>query len=184
VEGQELEQSRHAPAIPLGGVRQEFTRFAPSGQVVNAKKLAVMPAVTQQAPKKNSQEVKKQEVKEEPMGPEAGKNPEIKKPQEKKLEKKLDEEKKAIWVEMVAAPQVTKEQPKQRQQQQGEKKKKGDGFQEVKRGRQKRRVTFKRDTRLPLSQKKVLDILLEVNEELFEVKVPHFVRIQGVAKNI
>jgi hypothetical protein len=75
----------------------------------------------------------------------------------------------------------------------------GDGFQEVKRKEQrkeemkpvppgqnsmeKRRVTFKRDNGLPLSQKKDLDISSDVNRALFEVKVPHFVRIEGVTKN-
>jgi hypothetical protein len=48
---------------------------------------------------------------------------------------------------------------------------------------EKRRVTFKRDNGLPLSQKKDLDISSEVNRALFEAKVPHFVRIQGVTKN-
>jgi len=48
---------------------------------------------------------------------------------------------------------------------------------------EKRRVTFKRDNRLPLSQKKDLEISSEVNRALFEAKVPHFVRIQGVMKN-
>jgi len=48
---------------------------------------------------------------------------------------------------------------------------------------EKRRVTFKRDNGLPLSQKKDLDISSEVNRVLFEAKVPHFVRIQGVTKN-
>jgi len=48
---------------------------------------------------------------------------------------------------------------------------------------EKRRVTFKRDNGLPLSQKKDLDISSEVNRALFKAKVPHFVRIQGVTKN-
>jgi len=48
---------------------------------------------------------------------------------------------------------------------------------------EERRVTFKRDNGLPLSQKKDLDISSEVNRALFEAKVPHFVRIQGVTKN-
>jgi len=48
---------------------------------------------------------------------------------------------------------------------------------------EKRRVTFKRDNGLPLSQKKDLDISSEVNRALCEAKVPHFVRIQGVVKN-
>jgi len=48
---------------------------------------------------------------------------------------------------------------------------------------EKRKVTFKRDNGLPLSQKKDLDISLEVNRALFDVMVPHFVRIQEVTKN-
>jgi len=48
---------------------------------------------------------------------------------------------------------------------------------------EKRRVTFRRDNGLALSQKKDLDILSEVNRTLFEATVPHFVRIQGVTKN-
>jgi len=74
----------------------------------------------------------------------------------------------------------------------------GDSFVEVKRQQrkeemkpvppgqismEKRRVTFRRDNGLPLSQKKDLDILSEVNTALFEAKIPHFVRIQGVTKN-
>jgi len=48
---------------------------------------------------------------------------------------------------------------------------------------EKRRVTFKRDNSLPLSQKKDLDNSSEVNRALCEAKVPHCVRIQGVTKN-
>jgi len=48
---------------------------------------------------------------------------------------------------------------------------------------EKRRVTFKRDHGLPLSQKKDLDISSKVNRALFEAKVPYFIRIQGVTKN-
>jgi len=48
---------------------------------------------------------------------------------------------------------------------------------------EKRRVTFKRDNGLPLSQKKDFDISSEVNRALCEAKLPHFVRIQGVTKN-
>ena len=47
----------------------------------------------------------------------------------------------------------------------------------------KRRVMFKRDNGLPLSQKKDLDISSEVNRALFEAKVPYFVPIQVVTKN-
>ena len=77
-------------------------------------------------------------------------------------------------------------------------KKRGDVFVEVKRQQkkkemkpvfpghnsmEKRRVTFKRDNGLPLAQKKDLDILSEVNRGLFEMKVRHCIRIQGVTKN-
>jgi len=48
---------------------------------------------------------------------------------------------------------------------------------------EKRRVIFKRDNGLPLSQKKDLDISSEVNRALFEAKVPNFIRLQGVTKN-
>jgi hypothetical protein len=75
--------------------------------------------------------------------------------------------------------------------------KKGEGFQEMKGGKkkemkpvpvgqnsmEKRRVTFKRDNGLPLCQKQDLDISSAVNRVLFEEKVLHFVRIQGVTKN-
>jgi len=47
---------------------------------------------------------------------------------------------------------------------------------------EKRRIIFKRDNGLPLSQKKDLDISSEVNRALFEAKVPHFIHIQGVTK--
>jgi hypothetical protein len=146
--------------------------------------------------------VKKPEV-AIPKGPKAGvKKLEVKQPQEKAPEvKKPEEKKKETWAQRVAAPPPPKKNPRQTQQQQrqGENKKKGDGFTEVKRKGQnkeemrpvppgqnsmeKRRVTFKRDNGLPLSQKKDLDISSEVNRALFEAKVPHFVRIQGVTKN-
>jgi len=106
-------------------------------------------------------------------------------------------------VQRAAAPPPPKKQPEQRQQQQQQsgqqQKKKGDGFVEVKRQQkkeemkpvppgqnsmEKRRVTFERDNGLPLSQKKDLDISSEVNRALFKAKVPHFVRIQGVTKNM
>jgi hypothetical protein len=48
---------------------------------------------------------------------------------------------------------------------------------------EERRVVFRRDNGLPLSQKKDLNISSEVNRALFEAKVPHFVCIQGVTKN-
>jgi len=102
-------------------------------------------------------------------------------------------------VQRAAAPPLPKKQPEQRQQQQSgqQQRKHGDGFVEVKRQQkkeemkpvfpgknsmEKRRVTFKRDNGLPLSQKKDLEILLEVNRALFEAKVPHFVRIQGIIR--
>ena len=192
-----LEQSKHVPVILPGGVSQEFPRLE-VGQVTILKKKPVVPAVPQQKKK----EVKKPEVQEVPKGPRAGiKKPEVKKPTEKKLEgKKPEEKKKEMWAQRAVAPPPTKKNPGQAQQQQrqGENKKKGDGFQEVKRGNkkeemkpvppgqnsmEKRRVTFKRDNGLPLAQKKDLDILSEVNRALFEATVPFFVRIQGVTKN-
>jgi len=196
VDEQRLEQSKHAPVIPPGGVRQEFPRLE-MGQVTILKKKPVVPAVPQQKKK----EVKKPEVKEVPKGPKAGtKKPEVKKPTQQQPAKKPEEKKKDTWAQRAAAP-PPKKQPEQRQQQQQsgqQQKKKGDGFVEVKRQQkkeeikpvppgqnsmEKRRVTFKRDNGLPLSQKKDLDISSEVNRALFEAKVPHFVRIQGVTKN-
>jgi len=196
VDEQVLEQSKHAPEIPPGEVLKEFPRLE-VGQVTILKKRPVVPAVPQQKKK----EVKKLEVKEVPKGPKAGeKKVEVKKPTEKKPEgKKPEVKRKEMWAQRVAAPPTSKKQPEQRQQQQGERKKKGDGFMEVKRQQQKkeemrpvppeqnsmekRRVTFKRDNGLPLSQKKDLDISLEVNRALFEATVPHFVRIQVVTQN-
>jgi len=199
VDEQELEASKHAPVIPPGEKRQEFPRFTPSGQVTIAKR-PVVPAV----PEQKKKEGKKQEVKETPKGPKAGekKKPEVRKPTQQQPAKKPEEKKKDTWAQRaVAPPPPSKKQPEQRQQQQQsgqQQKKKGDGFVEVKRQQkkdemkpvppgqnsmEKRRVTFKRDNGLPLSQKKDLDISLEVNRALFEAKVPHFVRIQGVTKN-
>jgi len=198
VDEQELEAPRHAPVIPPGEKRQEFLRFAPSGQVTIAKRPVVAPAV----PEQKKKEAKKPEVKEVPQGPKAGtKKPEVKKPAQQQPAKKPEEKKKETWAQRVAAPPPPKKQPEQRQQQQQsgqQQKKKGDGFVEVKRQQkkddmkpvppgqnsmEKRRVTFRRDNGLPLSQKKDLDISSEVNRALFEAKVPHFVRIQGVTKN-
>jgi len=193
-----LEQSKHAPVIAPGGVLKEFPRLE-VGQVTILKKKPVVPAVPQQKMK----EVKKPEVKEVPKGPKAGtKKPELKKPEVKKPEvKKPEEKKKETWAQRAAAPPPPKKQPGQAQQQQrqGERQKKGDGFTEVRRSQQKkeemkpvppghnsmekRRVTFRRDNGLPLSQKKDLDISSEVNRALFEAMVPYFVRIQGVTKN-
>jgi len=198
VDEQELEASKHAPVISPGEKRQEFPRFTPSGQVTIAKR-PVVPAV----PEQKKKEVKKPEVKETPKGPKAGekKKPEVKKPAQQQPAKKLEEKKKDTWAQRAAAPPPPKKQPEQRQQQQQsgqQQKKKGDGFVEVKRQQkkeemkpvppgqnsmEKRRVTFKRDNGLPLSQKRDLDISSEVNRALFEAKVPHFVRIQGVTKN-
>jgi len=198
VEEQELEASKHAPVIPPGEKRQEFPRFTPSGQVMIAKR-PVLPAV----PEQKKKEAKKPEVKEVPKGPKAGekKKPEVKKPAQQQPAKKPEEKKKETWAQRAAAPPPPKKQPEQRQQQQQsgqQQKRKGDGFTEVKRQQkkeemkpvppgqnsmEKRRVTFKRDNGLPLSQKKDLDISSEVNRALFEAKVPHFVRIQGVTKN-
>jgi len=197
VDEQRLEQSKHAPVIPPGGVRQEFPRLE-MGQVTILKKKPVVPAVPQQKKK----EVKKPEVEAVPKGPKAAekKKPEVKKPEQQQPAKKPEEKKKETWAQRAAAP-PPKKQPEQRQQQQQsgqQQKKKGDGFVEVKRNQkkeemkpvppgqnsmEKRRVTFNRDNGLPLSQKKDLDISSEVNRALFEAKVPHFVRIQGVTKN-
>jgi len=198
VDEQQLEQSKHAPVIPPGGVSQELQRLE-VGQVTILKNKPVAPAVPQQKKK----EAKKPEVKAVPMGPTAEvKKPEVKKPEVKKPEvKKPEGKKKETWAQRVAAPPPTKKQPEQQQQQQQsgqQQKKKGYGFVEVKRQQkkeemkpvppgqnsmEKRRVTFKRDNGLPVSQKKDLDISSEVNRALFEAKVPHFVRIQGVTKN-
>jgi len=198
VDEQRLEQSKHAPVIPPGGVRQEFPRLE-AGQVTILRKKPVAPAVPQQKKK----EAKKPEVKAVPTGPKAGekKKPEVKKPTQQQQAKKPEEMKKETWAQRAAAPPPPKKQPEQRQQQQQsgqQQKKKGDGFVEVRRQQkkeemkpvppgqnsmEKRRVTFKRDNGLPLSQRKDLDISSEVNRALFEAKVPHFVRIQGVTKN-
>jgi len=205
---QSLEQSKHALTIAHGGVRQEFPSLE-VGQVTILKKKPVAPAVPQQKKK----EVKKPEVQEVPKGPRAaGKKPEVKKPEAKKPEikkpeakkpeiKKPEEKKKETWAQRAAAPPPPRKQPGQAQQQQrqGGNKKKGDGFTEVRRSQQKkeemkpvppgqnsmekRRVTFKRDNGLPLSQKKDLDISSEVNRALFEANIPYFVRIQGVTRN-
>jgi len=196
---EELEASKHAPVISPEGKKQEFPRFTPSGQVTIAKRPIIAPAV----PAQKKKEVKKPEGKEIPKGPKAGekKNPEVKKLTQQIAAKKPEEKKKGTWVQRVAAPPPLKKQPEQRQQQQQsgqQQKKKGDGFVEVKRQQkkeemnpvppgqnsmEKRRVTFKKDNGLPLSQKKDLDISSEVNRALFEEKVPYFVRIQGVTKN-
>jgi len=194
VEEQEFEASRHAPVTPPGEKKQEFARFAPSGQIIIAKRPAIVPAV----PDQKKKEAKKPEVKEVPKGLKAGgKKPEVKKPVQQIPGKKSEEMKKEMWVKRAAAPPPSKKQPKQRQQQQQsgqQQKKKGmNGFVKVKRQQkkeemkpvflgpnlmEKRRVTFKRDNGLPLSQKKDLDISLEVNRALFEAKVPHFICIQ------
>jgi len=190
VDEQELEASKYASVISSGEKRQEWPRFTPSGQVTIAKR-PVVPVVPEQ------------KMKETPKGPKAGekKTPEVKKPVQQQPAKKPEEKKKETWAQRAAAPPPPKKQPEQRQQQQQsgqQQKKKGDGFVEVKRGKkqeemkpvppgqnsmEKRRVTFKRDNGLPLSQKKDLDISSEVNRALFEAKVPYFVRIQGVTKN-
>jgi len=198
VDEQRLEQSKHAPVIPPGGVRQEFPRLE-VGQVKILKKRSVAPAV----PQEKKKEVEKPEIKAVSKGPKAGKKgPEVQKPEVKNPDvKNPEEKKKGTWAQRAAEPPPPKKQPEQRQQQQQsgqQQKKKGDGFTEVKRQQkkeemkpvppgqnsmEKRRVTFKRDNGLPLAQKKDLDISSEVNRALFESKVPHFVRIQGVTKN-
>ena len=182
VDEQELEASKHAPVISPGEKRQEFPRFTPSGQVTIAKR-PVVPAVPEQKKKQG----KKPEVKEVPKGQKAGvKKPEVKKPAQQQPAKKPEEQKKETWAQRAAAPPPPKKQPEQRQQQQQQsgqpQKKKGDGFVEVKRQQKKeemkpvppgqnsmqnRRVTFKRDNGLPLSQKRDLDISSEVNRALF-----------------
>jgi len=196
VDEQRLEQSKHAPVIPPGGVRQEFPRLE-VGQITILKKKSMAPVVPQQKKK----EAKKLEVEAVPKGPKAGtKKPEVKKPTQQQPAKKPEEKRKDTWAQRVAAP-PSKKQPEQRQQQQQsgqQQKKKGEGFVEVKRQQkkddmkpvppgqnsmEKRRVTFKRDNGLPLSQKKDLDISSEVNRALFEAKVQYFVRIQRVTKN-
>ena len=182
--------------IPPGGVIREFLHLE-VGQVTILKKKPVVPVV----PQLKKKEVNKPEVKEVPKGlkEDRRKNPEVKKPTEKNPDKKLEEKKKKTCAQKAAAPLITKKKPEQSQQQQGDKKRKGDGFTEVKRNQQrkeelkpvppgqnsmqKRRVTFKRDNGLPLSQKKDVDISSEVNRALFDAKVPHFIRIQGVTKN-
>jgi len=199
VEEQDLEALKHAPIIPPGEKRQEFPRFTLSGQVTIANRQIIVLAVLEQRKK----EVKKPEVKEVPKGPKDGKKPVVRKPTEKKPEKKPEERKNDTWAKRAAAPPPpSKKQPEQRQQQQQlgqqHQKKKGDGFVEVKRQQkkeemkpvppgqnsmEKRRVTFKRDNGLPLSQKRDLDISSEVNRALFEAKVPYFIRIQEVTKN-
>jgi len=114
VDEQELEVSRHTPSIPPGETRQEFPRFAPSGQVTIAK-TPVVPAV----PEQKKKEVKKPEVKETPKGPKAGekKKPEVKKPEQQQPAKKPAEKKKETWAQRAAAPPPPKKQPEQRQQQ-------------------------------------------------------------------
>jgi hypothetical protein len=189
VEKQELEQSKHAPVIPPGGVSGEFPRLK-AGEVTILKRKPVVPAVPQQKKK----EAKKLEVKVILTGPKAGgKKPDVRKPEVKKPEKKPEEKKKGTWAQTVVAPPKKNPGQAQQQQRQGENKKRGDSFQEVKRAQKKEemrpvppgqnsmektRVTFKRDNGLPVSQKKDLDTSSEVNRALLEVKVPHFVRIQ------
>jgi len=199
VEEQELEASKHAPVIPPGEKRQEFTRYTPSGPVTIAKRPVIAPAVPNQK-KKGWNEL---EVKEIPKGPRAGvKKPEVKNPVSQEAAKKPEEKKKETWAQRAAAPPPPspKKKPEQREQSKSgqQQKKKRDGFVEVKRSQkkkemkpvfpgqksmEKRRVTFKRDNGLPASQKKDLDISSEINRVLFEVKVPHFVRVQGITKN-
>jgi len=189
---QELEASKHAPDMQPGVKRHEFRRYTPSGQVTIAKRPVVQPAV----PERKKKEVKKPAVKEVRKGPKAGekKKPEVKKPEQQAPAKRPEEKKKETWSQRAAAPPPPKKQPEQQQQQRSgvQQKKMGDGFVEVKRQQkkdemkpvlpgqnsmEKRRVTFKRDNGLTLSQKKDLDISSEVNRALFEAKVTHFVRI-------
>ena len=145
--------------------------------------------------------MKQPEERETPKGPRGdGKKPEVQKPAEMMPEKRQEAKKKDMWAQRAAPPAQPKIQPDRAQQPQGENKKKGDGFTEVKRQNQqrkeelkpvppgqnsmeKRRVTFKRDNGLPHSEKKDLEISSAVNRALFEEKIPHFVRIQGIMKN-
>jgi hypothetical protein len=114
VDEQRLEQSKHAPVIPPGGVRQEFPRLE-VGQVTILKKKPVVQAV----PQEKKKEVKKPEVKAVPKGPkEGGKKPEVKKPEGKMPEaKKPEEKKKETWAQRAAAPPPPKKNPGQAQQQ-------------------------------------------------------------------
>jgi len=90
VDEQQLEQSKHAPVIPPGGVRQEVSRLE-AGQVTILKKKPMAPAVPQQKKK----EAKKPEVEAVPKGPRAGtKKPEVKKPIQQQPAKKPEEKKK------------------------------------------------------------------------------------------
>jgi len=68
VEEPELEASKHAPVIPPGKKRQEFSRFTPRGQVTIARRPVIAPAVPEQKKKQS----KNPEVKETPKGSKAG----------------------------------------------------------------------------------------------------------------
>jgi len=196
VYAQELEASKHLPVIPPGEKWQAFPRYAPSGQVPIAMRPAIVPAVLEHRKK----EVKQPEVKEVTTGPKAGeRKPEFTKLRKQSSGWKPEGKKNDPWAQRAAVPPPQK-QPKQRQQQQlgQQQKMKGDGFVEVERQQKKkemklvppgqnsmeeRRVTFKMDNGLPLSQKKDLNISSEVNRAHFEGKVPYFIRIQGVTTN-
>jgi hypothetical protein len=94
VDEQRLEQSKHAPVIPPGGVRQEFPRLE-VGQVTILKKKPVVPAVPQQK-KKGAEKPEVKAVSKRPKAEE--KKPEAKKPEGKKPElKKPEEKKKETW---------------------------------------------------------------------------------------
>jgi len=109
VDKQELEASKHTPAILLGGTKRQWPRFTPSGQVTIQKRPAIVPAVPQQKKK----EGEKPEVQEVPKGPKAGekKKPEVKKPVQQQPAKKPEEKKKETWAQRAAAPPPPKKQP-------------------------------------------------------------------------
>jgi len=173
VDEQQLEASKHAPVIQPGEKRQEFPRFTPSGPVMIAKKPIIAPAV----PECKKAEGGIPQILEIPKGPKSGKKnePEPKKPAHQQLAQRPEQQHKDTWAQRAAAPSPPKNQPEQRQQQQQQQsgqqpKMKGDGFVEVKRQQkekemkpvfpgqntmEKRRVTFKRDNGLPLSQKMI-----------------------------
>jgi len=116
VDEEELEASKHAPFIPLGGKKQEFLMFTPSGQLTIVKRPVIAPAV----PEQKQQEVKKPEEKAIPKGPKTGeeKKPEDKKPTIQNPIKKREEKQKDTSAMRAAASPPSKKQPNQKQQQQ------------------------------------------------------------------
>jgi hypothetical protein len=126
-----LEESKHGPVIPPGGVSKDFLPLE-LGQFTILNKQLVVPALLQQ---KKMEQVKKPEVKKVPKGPKAGaKKPELKQSKPKKPEVKKPKEKKMeTRAQRAAAPPPPKKHPGQAQQPQcqGENKKQGEGFQEI-----------------------------------------------------